>query len=216
MSGIEGPGIEGGGGGGSTVPPTVQGDLLYASATDVLSALAKSTDATRYLSNTGTDNNPAWAQVNLANGVTGNLPVTNLGSGTNASVNTFWRGDGSWAQVSATGTYTGTMTGFTTTPTLDINYIRIGGLVILQGDNESATSNSTSFTITGAPVAIRPTGVRIASSLFVRNSGTAIPGYALMSDNGTLTLQALIAGSLGSFTNSGTKGIENFQLIYYI
>ncbi len=58
-----------------------QGDLLYGSATDTLSALAKNVTATRYLSNTGTSNNPAWAQVNLTNGVTGILPTANGGTG---------------------------------------------------------------------------------------------------------------------------------------
>lgn len=64
----------------------VQGDLLYGSAADTLSRLAKDTNATRYLANTGTSNNPAWAQVNLTNGVTGDLPFANLAQGSALSV----------------------------------------------------------------------------------------------------------------------------------
>ena len=58
-----------------------QGDLLYGSAAGTISELAKDTNATRYLSNQGTSNNPSWNQVNLANGVTGTLPYNNGGTG---------------------------------------------------------------------------------------------------------------------------------------
>jgi hypothetical protein len=67
--------------GGTGLTTYTQGDILYSSAADTLAKLAKDTNATRYLSNTGSSNNPAWAQVNLANGVTGTLTVPNGGSG---------------------------------------------------------------------------------------------------------------------------------------
>jgi hypothetical protein len=58
-----------------------QGDILYATSTTVLSRLAKDANSTRVLTNTGTNNNPAWAQVTLTTGVTGTLPVANGGTG---------------------------------------------------------------------------------------------------------------------------------------
>ena len=70
----------------NTTAPAImssQGDLLYASGANAPARLAKNASAQRVLDNSGTNNNPAWAQVSMTTGVTGVLPVAN--GGTNAS-----------------------------------------------------------------------------------------------------------------------------------
>lgn len=95
----------------STYPDTVaQGDVFYASASNVISSLAKNTSATRVLTNTGTSNAPAWAQVNLSTGVTGVLPTANGGTGGTGSA-TSWTPVLQFGGASVGMTYT-TQTGY--------------------------------------------------------------------------------------------------------
>ncbi len=99
--------------GGTGIATVAQGDLLYGSASNTLSALAKDANATRYLSNTGTSNNPAWAQVNVANGITGTVPIANGGTNSTATPTNgyFAKGDGTtytfFDLMGGTNTWTG-------------------------------------------------------------------------------------------------------------
>jgi hypothetical protein len=63
---------------------SVQGDLFFKGASG-WTRLAKNVTATRYLSNTGASNNPAWNLVDVSNGVTGTLPINNGGVGGNTA-----------------------------------------------------------------------------------------------------------------------------------
>lgn len=106
--------------------------------------------------------------------------------------------------------YSGTLTGLTTSPTLTINYRRIGTIVCLSFGSQTGTSNATTFTITGAPAGIRPTSDSgYASIPGVVNNGTqTFGGIAVQMTSGGV-LQFSISGSASGFTASGTKGTTN-------
>jgi hypothetical protein len=110
-----------------------------------------------------------------------------------------------------TGTYAGGFTGCTTDPAPTIRYSASGSVVVLQLPSTTATSNATTFTLTGAPAAIRPAR---SQTLLCRtqDSGTTQLSIATLDTAGVITFGYGVTGAV--YTNTGTKGFSAASLTY--
>jgi hypothetical protein len=120
----------------------------------------------------------------------------------------YW-GMSSWV-VSQT-SYTATATGMTTSPTGTVKYSVVGNTVTLDIPSISGTSNSTAFTLTGGPIAIRPA---VDKDIFLRitDNGTNAVGFARIKTTGIIELYATVAGNV--FTASGIKAVTANSISY--
>ena len=83
---------------------TQYGVIYGNTATSMASSLAGTATTVLHGNASGA---PTFGAVSLTADVSGNLPVTNLNSGTSATSSTFWRGDGSWAAPTGSGNVSG-------------------------------------------------------------------------------------------------------------
>ncbi len=116
-------------------------------------------------------------------------------------------------EIGEFGAYTATATGMTTSPTGTVQYHRIGKTVTLNIPVITGTSNSTDFTLTGAPQVIRPANTQ-RSMTVVTNNGSSAVGIAEIYATGTIVLYRDV--SANAFTASGTKAVQNCTLTYLI
>lgn len=111
-------------------------------------------------------------------------------------------------------TFTMGVTGLTTSPTATAEYQLIGRQVQMTIPALSGTSNSTAFTLTGVPAAIRPGSAKNVPAVQLTNAGLATLGSATVNTDGTITLAAGLLGSL--FSAILGKGVAKQEISWLL
>ena len=205
---------------------TTAGDIIYASGANTPARLAKDTNATRVLTNTGTSNVPAWAQVTLTSGVTGTLPVGNGGTGaTTLTDGGVLLGNGSGALVAMSVLADGELIvgDGTTDPVAESGATLRTSIGVGTGDSPQFTgielSHATANTLTasGGVLSIEGNAVYSAggTDVPVADGGTgasSLNDHYVLLGSGTAAITPITPGVSGLIlTSNGTGSDPTFQ-----
>lgn len=107
--------------------------------------------------------------------------------------------------------FTATLTGCTTSPTGTVAVEKVGNIVTLSIPSITGTANTTAASLTGVPVAYRPSAERRSAAPVYDNTVTKL-GLVSIGTGGTIDLFSGLNAE--AFTAAGTKGFRQFTITY--
>ena len=195
-----------------------KGNILTFTATATLSLLAAATAASGFTLLVEANGGAVTIDPNASELINGAATLA-LSDGQWAILTT----DGtSWAAVvspklATSGTFTGTITGCTTTVQGTLNYVKIESTVTLWCDSAiTGTSNTQSMELTGLPTDIRPSDDQILTCIIKNNTNDSIAAGRILS-SAPSQVEFLFGSplSISGLTSSGTKGLPSGFVITY-